>query len=117
MNPQAQMRVIEQWMTQISQDGGIARYDDLHLDAINPRWKDRELWAEASSSTFQSGVEVRNRLKLPYILGLVVSIHPRILLRSKKWRPLCPYSGASETIRRIRRNSDAKPMRRRCFQE
>ena len=76
MNPQDQRRVIEQWMTQVSQDGGIARYDDLHLDAIDPRWKDRRLWAEASSSAFQSGVEVRNQLKLPYILGLGMSLRP-----------------------------------------
>jgi hypothetical protein len=75
MKPQDQTRVIERWMLQVSQDGGIERFDDLHIDQIDPRWKNRPLWAEASSSAFRSGVDVRNRLKLPLIVGLGMSLH------------------------------------------
>jgi hypothetical protein len=75
-NPQYRERAIEQWMTQISRDGGIARYDDLHLDAIDQLWRKRELWEEASRWAFQFGIDSRDRLNLPFTLGLGMSLRP-----------------------------------------
>jgi hypothetical protein len=74
MEPQDRKRVIEQWMTRVSQDGGIERYDELHIDAIDPQWKQRKRWAVASSSAFQCGVAVRNRLNPPLTVGLGMSL-------------------------------------------
>jgi hypothetical protein len=74
VNPQDRQRVIEQWMMQVSRDGGIARFDDLHVDAIDPLWKKRELWAEACRRAFQSDVEVRDKLGLPLTVALGMSL-------------------------------------------
>lgn len=70
------MQVIERWMLQVSQHGGIERFDDLHIDDIDPQWKNRNLWAEASGLAFRSAVEVRNRLSLPFTVGLGMSLRP-----------------------------------------
>jgi hypothetical protein len=75
-NPQYRERAIEQWMTQISRDGGIARFDDLHLDAIDQLWTKRKLWAEASGWAFQFGIDARVRLNLPFTFGLGMSLRP-----------------------------------------
>ena len=80
MEPRDREQVIEQWMTQVSRDGGIERCDDLHLDAIDPQWKQREHWGLASSSAFQYGVAIRNRLKLPFIVGLGMSLRDDVLM-------------------------------------
>ncbi|HEY6446712.1 MAG TPA: hypothetical protein VIY53_09655 [Acidobacteriaceae bacterium] len=74
MNPEDQERVIEQWMMQVSQNGGVERYDHLHIDAIDPLWKTRGLWAEASLWAFEEGIAIRDRLIMPFTLGLGVSL-------------------------------------------
>jgi hypothetical protein len=61
-------------MTQVNRDGGIARFDDLHVDAIDPLWKKPELWTEACRHAFQYGVEVRDRLGLPLTVALGMSL-------------------------------------------
>jgi hypothetical protein len=102
MEPQDRIRVIESWMMQVSEDGGIERYDDLHVDDIDPDWKNRNLWAEASYWTFQSAVEVRDKLKLPFTLGLGMSlrsdeleeghgIHLTQLISQVDWTPPSLY--------------------------
>lgn len=79
MDPQDRVRVIEQWTTRVTQDGGIDRYDDLHLDAIDPEWRQREHWGSAGSSAFQSAVAIRNNLRLPLIVGLGMSLRDDVL--------------------------------------
>lgn len=79
MEPQDRERVIEQWMTRVSQDGGIERYDELHIDAIDPQWKQRKHWGIASSSAFQCGVTLRNKLNLPLRVGLGMSLREGVL--------------------------------------
>jgi hypothetical protein len=74
MKSQDRLRVLEGWMRRVVQDGGIERYDDLHIDAIDPDWKNRNLWVEASYWAFQTAVEVRDKLKLPFTLGLGMSL-------------------------------------------
>ena len=72
--PQDRLGVVEGWMSQVVQDGGVERCDDLHIDVIDPEWKSRNLWAEAAYWAFQTAIEVRDRLKLPLTLGLGMSL-------------------------------------------
>ena len=83
MNPQDRLQVIEGWMARVGQDGGIERCDDLHIDAIDPEWAVRSLWSEASRWAFQAAVEVGDRLRLPFTLGLGMSLRSDELWRDE----------------------------------
>jgi hypothetical protein len=41
--------IIEGWMRMVLATGGIERYDDLHIDQIDPAWRGRESWVDGSS--------------------------------------------------------------------
>ena len=66
--------VIETWMLTIVQDGGVERYDDLHLDVIDPIWKPKEAWVRAGLIAFQLAVELRDRHHLDFTVGLGFSL-------------------------------------------
>jgi hypothetical protein len=36
-------QIIEKWMLTVSQNGGIQRSDDLHIDRIDEAWRSRSL--------------------------------------------------------------------------
>jgi hypothetical protein len=61
-------------MRQVSQDGGIERYDDFHIDDIDPDWEARNSWADASLWAFDAALEARDKLKLPCTVGLGMSL-------------------------------------------
>ena len=66
--------VIEKWMLAIVQDGGVERYDDLHVDAIDGAWKPKETWVQAGLIAFQLAVELRNRHQLGFTVALGISL-------------------------------------------
>jgi hypothetical protein len=41
--------IIEGWMRMVLATGGIERFDDLHIDKIDPAWRGRESWVNGSS--------------------------------------------------------------------
>ncbi len=43
---------IEEWMLAIISDGGAERFDDLHIDEINPQWEDKDRWIEGGLRRF-----------------------------------------------------------------
>jgi hypothetical protein len=57
-------------MTTIIQDGGIDRYDDLHIDHIEKEWADRKYWLNGAIQAFQIASNQRDRLDV----GLVVAV-------------------------------------------
>jgi hypothetical protein len=67
---------IEIWMSNVSQDGGIDRYDDLHIDSIDPEWRSREVWINGGLLAFQDAVQIRDRLTLPVTVALGLSLLP-----------------------------------------
>lgn len=67
--------IIERWMLQIATDDGVDRFDDLHIDAIDPAWKERALWIEKAIEAFHIAVSVRNRNRMPFSIGLGFSLH------------------------------------------
>jgi hypothetical protein len=66
--------VIEKWMLAIIDDGGIDRLDDLHIDEIDSRWKNREHWVEGGLEALRVAKAVRDRKQLPFTVALAFSL-------------------------------------------
>lgn len=64
-------RKIDSWMHSIIEDGGVARFDDLHIDRIDAKWKNRAVWFDAAMQTYALAVNVRdrNRFACSLVLG------------------------------------------------
>jgi hypothetical protein len=62
-------RIIESWMLTVIQDGGVMRYDDLHVDHIDHEWKNPNLWLPAAFHAQDLAIRIRNR----HGLGLSVA--------------------------------------------
>jgi hypothetical protein len=62
--------IIDRWMTAILEDGGIDRYDDLHIDRIERQWTNRNLWLSGAISAFQIALKQRDR----HNAGLVIAV-------------------------------------------
>ncbi len=65
---------IEKWMLAIISDGGIDRLDHLHIDPINPRWKDKNRWIEGGLEAFRIALSVRDQHRLPFTVSLTFSL-------------------------------------------
>ena len=46
--------VIEEWMLSVVQNGGVERFDDLHVDRIDRNWRSPQLWIEEGWRLFRS---------------------------------------------------------------
>jgi hypothetical protein len=51
---------IQSWFNSAIYEGGIDRYDDLHVDQIDPDWNHRSTWITAALESFQTALEVRD---------------------------------------------------------
>jgi hypothetical protein len=78
--------VIEAWITAIVQDGGVERYDHLHIDKIDARWVHREHWLEGGTETFRLTRRVRDRRGLALIVALAYSLESGEAPRSMNFR-------------------------------
>src|SRR5258708_26816605 len=64
-------QIIESWILTIIEDGGVMRYDDLHLDRIDNEWKVPNLWLPAAFHAQDMAIKIRNRhgLTLSVVVG------------------------------------------------
>jgi hypothetical protein len=69
--------VIERWMMKITIDGGVDRFDDLHIDEIDSNWEDNGLWVEGALEAFRMAIRVRDRNRMPFSVGLGFSLVSR----------------------------------------
>jgi len=69
-----QQRVIEDWMNTIVRDGGIDRYDDLHIDRIDSLWAHREHWLESGLKALYLARSARDERKLAVTVALAFSL-------------------------------------------
>ena len=66
--------IIRDWIADASTKDGFERYDDLHIDRIDPRWRAQGSWIEAGfnalniASTICSDEEVRLTVVLAFSL-------------------------------------------------
>ena len=70
-------RVIEQWMLRVNADGEMDRYDDLHLDQIDPAWKPKATWVNAALEAHRTAVELRTAHMLDLLVVLAFSLNER----------------------------------------
>jgi hypothetical protein len=68
--------VIESWMRAVINDGGVDRYDDLHIDAIDERWKHRPLWISGALESHDLALTVRDRNGFDISIGVGFSLEP-----------------------------------------
>lgn len=52
--------VIQSWFNSAAHEGGIDRYDHLHIDQVDAAWKPRSKWVEAALESFKTALQVRN---------------------------------------------------------
>lgn len=66
--------IIESWMRTIVRDGGITRYDDLHIDRIDHKWKSPNLWIPAAFHVHDLAVNICNRCKIEFLVAIAFSL-------------------------------------------
>jgi hypothetical protein len=66
--------IIERWMTAVSRDGGIERFDHLHIDKIDETWRSKPSWIEGGLAAFRVALRLRDRHRLPVKVELSFSL-------------------------------------------
>jgi hypothetical protein len=51
---------IKSWFDAVSHDGGIERFDELHVDVIDRKRKSKKAWISAALESFELALEVRD---------------------------------------------------------
>jgi hypothetical protein len=69
-----QEQIIERWMPNIVEDGGIERFDYLHIDKIDNNWKPRQMWIEAGVQSYRIALGLRDEHQLPFVVSLGFSL-------------------------------------------
>ncbi|HYL85562.1 MAG TPA: hypothetical protein VE263_15105 [Candidatus Angelobacter sp.] len=74
--------IIQSWFNSAVHEGGIDRYDDLHIDQIDAAWKPRSKWIAAAVESFETALEVRDdyssdtHLTIVMAFALASELHP-----------------------------------------
>jgi len=53
-------KIVETWMSDCVQSGGIERYDELHIDRIDQAWRAPEVWISSSLEALQLAISIRD---------------------------------------------------------
>jgi hypothetical protein len=94
-----QESTIDGWMVNSIENGGIDRFDDLHIDSVNEGWKPRDQWVEGAIAAYRMAVALRNRHAFPLVVSLGFS-----LLSSEK-----PLGFRAQTRQDFERQLDHTP--------
>jgi hypothetical protein len=65
---------IESWMAEVVKDGGLERYDDLHIDQVDSQWANREQWLRAGLEAYRIAVGLRESHKFNLVVVLAFSL-------------------------------------------
>lgn len=71
----ASRKVIEKWMLSSIKNGGITKYDDLHVDDIQPAWSDRDTWIDAGLQALRLATTLRDLHRLDFTVAAAYSLH------------------------------------------
>jgi hypothetical protein len=66
--------IIEGWMRMVLATGGIERFDDLHIDKIDPAWRGRESWVDGSSEAMDLAKEVKTSIAPEKTLAIMCAL-------------------------------------------
>lgn len=65
---------IRSWMLSAVQSGGVERFTDLHIDNIDPEWKNREHWLEGGLEALRIAANERALNGISFDIDLVYSL-------------------------------------------
>jgi hypothetical protein len=66
--------IIEGWMRMVLATGGIERFDDLHIDKIDPAWRGRESWVDGSSEAIDLAKELKTSIAPEKTLAIMCAL-------------------------------------------
>jgi hypothetical protein len=62
--------IIRNWMLEAFSDGGIKRFDHLHVDNIDPAWKNPTSWVSAGLTAYALALGIQRELGLDVMVAL-----------------------------------------------
>ena len=65
---------IDHWLFDNIKNRGFERYEDLHIDQIDPAWKSREYWISGGLAAFREAVHLRDQHELDFAIVLAFSL-------------------------------------------
>lgn len=65
--------IIQIWMQDTVRNGGIDRYDDLHIDQIDTAWKPKDKWLLGAFESFRLALQLKDQL--PAETSIVLGFH------------------------------------------
>lgn len=69
-----QEQKIREWMLATISNGGIDRFDDLHVDKIDENWKQRANWISASIRAYELALRLQSNLGVGVKVALAFSL-------------------------------------------
>jgi hypothetical protein len=66
--------IIRLWMANSITDGGIDRYDDLHVDQIDRAWKARKFWVSSGLKSYELAIGIRDMNRYDLSVALAFSL-------------------------------------------
>jgi hypothetical protein len=69
-----QKRTIEQWMHDAIVDEGYRRFDDLHVDEIDPRYEEPSLWLQGVVAALDEAASIRDRRNWAFTVAAGISL-------------------------------------------
>jgi hypothetical protein len=67
-------RIVESWMLRTLREGGIERYDDLHIDRIDEAWRSPTMWIPAAFQARELALTVRDLHGFDVVVVLAFSL-------------------------------------------
>jgi hypothetical protein len=72
--PDMQHRIIAQWMQDVVVNEGYRRFDDLHIDDVDPRYEDPRLWMPGITAALNEAVSIRDLHNWPFTVAAGISL-------------------------------------------
>lgn len=67
-------RSVEQWIEDAIVNGSYQRFDDLHVDEIDPRYRDRRQWVSGASQALEQAAAIRDEKNLPFTIAVGIAL-------------------------------------------
>ena len=69
-----QRRTIEQWLHEAIENEGYRRFDDLHIDEIDPRYEEPALWLGGIVEALNQAAAIRDSHAWPFTLAAGIAL-------------------------------------------
>ena len=66
--------IVKSWMTTVLRNKSVDNFGDLHVDRIDPSWKNRDHWVEGGLWSFDTAILARDKSSLPVDVALAFSL-------------------------------------------